>query len=68
MTGKEENEQWHIISFLKKDIVTYILLIVSVPPQKISIIDEKGEEVSSRTSPYEEGGDMKLTCIVTGGK
>lgn len=46
----------------------YFSFFVTVPPQKISIIDEKGEIVSSRTSPYEEGGDMKLTCIVTGGK
>lgn len=40
----------------------------SVPPQKPKIIDERGKEVQSRAGPYEEGGDMTLTCFVTGGK
>lgn len=41
---------------------------VIVPPQKPKIIDERGKEVQSRAGPYEEGGDMTLTCFVTGGK
>lgn len=40
----------------------------TVPPQKPTIIDERGKEVPLVAGPYEEGGDMKLTCIVTGGK
>lgn len=43
-------------------------LLLAVPPQKPTIIDEKGKEVPSVAGPYDEGGDMKLTCIVTGGK
>ncbi|KAK9753158.1 GMC oxidoreductase [Popillia japonica] len=41
-------------------------LLLAVPPQKPTIIDEKGKEVPSVAGPYDEGGDMKLTCIVTG--
>lgn len=40
----------------------------SVPPEKPRILDHKGQEVTHIAGPYEEGGDMKLTCIVTGGK
>lgn len=45
-----------------------MLLFFSVPPQRPTIIDEKGKEVPSVAGPYEEGGDMKLTCIVSGGE
>ncbi|XP_045465735.1 nephrin isoform X2 [Harmonia axyridis] len=45
-----------------------VRLIVIVPPQKPKIIGENGNEVSSVAGPYEGGEDVKLTCIVSGGK
>ncbi|XP_060523485.1 nephrin isoform X2 [Cylas formicarius] len=45
-----------------------VRLNVIVPPGKPTIIDDKGKEVQEYAGPYEEDGDMKLTCIVTGGK
>ncbi|XP_025835204.1 synaptogenesis protein syg-2 [Agrilus planipennis] len=45
-----------------------VKLLVVVPPQQPKIIDEKGNTVRGMAGPYEEGGDVKLTCIVTGGK
>lgn len=41
---------------------------VSVPPQKPNIVDERGKEVLSIAGPYEEGAELKLTCIVSGGE
>ncbi|XP_076233965.1 neural cell adhesion molecule 2 [Calliopsis andreniformis] len=43
-------------------------LTVIVPPQKPNIIDEHGKTVSTDAGPYEEGGDMKLQCLVSGGR
>lgn len=39
-----------------------------MPPSAPTIIDENRKEVGQFAGPYEEGGDMKLNCIVTGGK
>jgi hypothetical protein len=39
-----------------------------VPPEKPKIFNERGENVESRAGPYEEGGDLHLVCLVTGGK
>lgn len=39
-----------------------------MPPSAPTIIDENSKEVGQFAGPYEEGGDMKLNCIVTGGK
>ncbi|XP_068082092.1 nephrin [Anabrus simplex] len=47
---------------------TKVKLTVIVPPQKPTIFDDRGKEVPSIAGPYEEGGDMKLTCIVSGGR
>lgn len=41
---------------------------VPVPPQKPNIVDERGKEVQSVAGPYEEGAELKLTCIVSGGE
>ncbi|XP_067208142.1 synaptogenesis protein syg-1 isoform X3 [Linepithema humile] len=46
---------------------TRIHLTVIVPPQKPKIIDEHGAPVDKVAGPYEEGGDMALQCIVSGG-
>ncbi|XP_031843590.1 neural cell adhesion molecule 2 isoform X1 [Nomia melanderi] len=45
-----------------------IHLTVIVPPDKPNIIDEHGKTVPTVAGPYEEGGDMKLQCLVTGGR
>ncbi|KAL1114813.1 hypothetical protein AAG570_007637 [Ranatra chinensis] len=37
-----------------------------VPPSKPIILDDRGNELRSIAGPYEEGSQMKLTCIVTG--
>jgi hypothetical protein len=39
---------------------------VSVPPQKIRIIEDN-RQVSSVIGPYDEGDQLSLNCIVTGG-
>ncbi|XP_046838237.1 synaptogenesis protein syg-2-like isoform X3 [Vespa crabro] len=45
-----------------------IYLTIIVPPHKPNIIDERGKTVSTVAGPYEEGGNMKLTCLVSGGR
>ncbi|XP_071554654.1 synaptogenesis protein syg-1 isoform X1 [Temnothorax nylanderi] len=45
-----------------------IQLTVIVPPQKPNIIDERGKTVPAVAGPYEEGGDMRLQCLVSGGR
>ncbi|CAB3368995.1 Hypothetical predicted protein [Cloeon dipterum] len=47
---------------------TKVRLTVVVPPQKPNIVDERGKEVQNVAGPYEEGAELKLTCIVSGGK
>lgn len=42
-------------------------LYVTVPPQRPKIFDEGGRELTSVAGPYEEGSEMKLTCVVSGG-
>lgn len=53
-----------------KSIENFFLreIFFSVPPQKPTIIDDKGKEVSSVAGPYEGGEDIKLTCMVSGGE
>lgn len=45
-----------------------IQMTVIVPPQKPNIIDERGKTVPEVAGPYEEGGDMRLQCLVSGGR
>ncbi|XP_015588753.1 synaptogenesis protein syg-2 isoform X3 [Cephus cinctus] len=45
-----------------------IHLTVVVPPHKPNIIDERGKTVPTVAGPYEEDGDMRLTCLVSGGR
>ncbi|KAL1513913.1 hypothetical protein ABEB36_003251 [Hypothenemus hampei] len=42
-------------------------LTVIVPPTELKIIDEKGKKVGEVAGPYEEGIDLNLICVVTGG-
>ncbi|KAG6449090.1 hypothetical protein O3G_MSEX005881 [Manduca sexta] len=44
-----------------------IALDVIELPSKPVIFDEYGKEISGVTGPYNEGGDFKLICSVTGG-
>ncbi|XP_026479796.1 synaptogenesis protein syg-2 [Ctenocephalides felis] len=43
-------------------------LQVVVVPMRPIIFDDKGRDVTKFVGPYEEGADMKLTCMVSGGK
>ncbi|XP_066142755.1 neural cell adhesion molecule 2-like isoform X1 [Euwallacea fornicatus] len=45
-----------------------VRLNVMVPPSPPTIYDEKGNEVKQLAGPYEEGQDVKLNCMVKGGK
>ncbi|KAH0568441.1 hypothetical protein KQX54_020899 [Cotesia glomerata] len=45
-----------------------IHLTVVIPPHKPNIIDEHGKTVSAIAGTYREGGDMRLTCLVSGGR
>lgn len=38
-----------------------------MPPQPPKIFNDRGEHIQSRAGPYEEGGDLHLVCVVTGG-
>ncbi|KAG4069528.1 hypothetical protein HA402_006894, partial [Bradysia odoriphaga] len=44
-----------------------INLEVVVPPHPPKIFNDRGEHIQSRAGPYEEGGDLHLVCVVTGG-
>ncbi|XP_046444783.1 hemicentin-1-like isoform X3 [Daphnia pulex] len=44
-----------------------VQLTVVVPPQKIRIIEDN-RQVSSVIGPYDEGDQLSLNCIVTGGR
>ncbi|XP_075223884.1 nephrin-like, partial [Lycorma delicatula] len=41
---------------------------ITVPPHKIVITDETGQERTSVVGPYAEGADLYLRCLVYGGK
>jgi hypothetical protein len=43
-------------------------LSITVPPEKLVIVDEKGAERTSVVGPYSEGADLALRCDVYGGK
>ncbi|KAI9580580.1 hypothetical protein GQX74_015556 [Glossina fuscipes] len=42
-------------------------LEVVVPPQQPSIFNERRLRINSRAGPYEEGGNLEVTCVVYGG-
>ena len=53
----------------KRSMSTWFFLLFhydSVPPQKIRIIEDN-RQVSSVIGPYDEGDQLSLNCIVTGG-
>ncbi|XP_066594122.1 nephrin-like isoform X2 [Prorops nasuta] len=66
---RDEGEYRCRVDFVKSPTRnSRIHLTVIVPPNKPNIIDEHGKTVSTVAGPYEEGSDMKLTCIVSGGR
>jgi hypothetical protein len=40
----------------------------AAPPMNPTIFDDRGKEVVSVAGPYEEGREMKLLCVVSGGE
>lgn len=45
-----------------------VYIFFSVPPQQPSIFNERRLRIDSRAGPYEEGGNLEVTCVVYGGK
>uniref|UniRef100_A0A1A9USK0 Ig-like domain-containing protein n=1 Tax=Glossina austeni TaxID=7395 RepID=A0A1A9USK0_GLOAU len=39
---------------------------VAMPPQQPSIFNERRLRIDSRAGPYEEGGNLEVTCVVYG--
>ncbi|XP_030763465.1 LOW QUALITY PROTEIN: nephrin-like [Sitophilus oryzae] len=65
----DEGEYRCRIDYLKSPTKNLrVRLDVIVPPNKPKIYDVNGTEVGDHAGPYEEGGDMKLQCVVSGGK
>ncbi|XP_032679433.1 synaptogenesis protein syg-2-like isoform X2 [Odontomachus brunneus] len=66
---KDEGEYRCRVDFTKSPTRnSRIHLTVIVPPHKPNIIDEHGNAVPAVAGPYEEGGDMRLQCLVSGGR
>lgn len=66
----------HVISFRKLGFVIFafcnplfVFRCVSVPPDSLAIINEKGDHIPNYIlGPYPEGSSINITCIATGGK
>ncbi|XP_063991913.1 synaptogenesis protein syg-2-like isoform X7 [Diachasmimorpha longicaudata] len=66
---RDEGEYLCRVDFVKSPTRnSKIYLTIIVPPHKPNIIDEHGKTVSTVAGPYEEGGSMRLTCLVSGGR
>ncbi|KAG7202911.1 hypothetical protein KM043_010052 [Ampulex compressa] len=66
---RDEGEYRCRVDFIKSPTRnSRILLTVIVPPHKPNIIDEHGKTVATVAGPYEEGGSMRLQCLVSGGR
>lgn len=47
----------------------FYFIRVSVPPDSLSVINEKGDHIPNYIlGPYLEGSSVNITCIATGGK
>ncbi len=45
----------------------YFSVFLTVPPHPPKIFNDRGEHIQTQAGPYEEGGDLHLVCMVTGG-
>lgn len=54
--------------YLRASFFTPRLLLSTVPPAVPVIYSEQNEPIESRAGPYEESGQLILTCVVMGGK
>ncbi|KAK0182606.1 hypothetical protein PV327_000726 [Microctonus hyperodae] len=45
-----------------------IHLTIIIPPHKPNIVDEHGNTVTTVAGVYKEGSNMRLTCLVSGGR
>jgi hypothetical protein len=46
----------------------FFSLSSTAPPMNPTIFDDRGKEVPRDAGPYEEGREMKLLCVVSGGE
>ncbi|XP_051153256.1 synaptogenesis protein syg-2 isoform X2 [Leptopilina boulardi] len=66
---KDEGEYRCRVDFTKSPTRnSRIQLVIIVPPHKPNIIDEYGKTVPTVAGPYQEGGNMELKCLVSGGR
>ncbi|XP_039283267.1 nephrin [Nilaparvata lugens] len=57
------------VDFKKSPTRNYkVRLNVAVPPGQPTILNERNKEIQMKAGPYIEGTELKLTCIVRGGK
>lgn len=49
-------------------VVNMFFFLVSELPEKPKIFDERDKEVIGVAGPYVEDTNLKLTCVVSGGK
>ncbi|XP_044729168.1 nephrin-like [Chrysoperla carnea] len=69
ISERDEGDYRCRIDYLKSPTKNSLVrLTVIVPPQKPTIFDDNGKEVPSIAGPYVEDGEMKLTCMVSGGR
>jgi hypothetical protein len=60
--------QGNIYFNIKTKECLILFFCVTVPPEKLVIMDEEGAERTSVVGPYSEGADLALRCDVYGGK
>ena len=53
-------------SFLNYFLIFFHL--TTVPPSVPAIYNEQNEPIDERAGPYEESGQLILTCVVVGGE
>ncbi|XP_023316784.1 nephrin isoform X1 [Trichogramma pretiosum] len=65
----DEGEYRCRVDFLKSPTRnSRVKLDIIIPPARPNIINEQGKTVGTLAGPYVEGGDMKLSCSVSGGR
>ncbi|CAB0033445.1 unnamed protein product, partial [Trichogramma brassicae] len=65
----DEGEYRCRVDFLKSPTRnSRVKLDIIIPPARPNIVNEQGKTVGTLAGPYVEGGDMKLSCSVSGGR